>query len=65
MVTEVNILIYIIITLFCAKNKRLLGHFTGKWPLHWKHVSHFTGKCNFIENDIQANNPLHRKTQLH
>ena len=30
--------------------RRLLGHFIGKQPLHWKHAGHFTGKCNFTGN---------------
>ena len=43
----------------------MLGHFIGKSPLHLQQVGHFTGKSFYIENGIQAYNPLERKMQLH
>ena len=49
----------IIITKVRYRTRRyLLGQYTGKRPLHLKHVSHFTGKC---KNSIKAYNPLHKK----
>ena len=33
-------------------DRRLLGHFVGKEPLHLKQVAHFTGKRYFIGHGI-------------
>ena len=30
----------------------MLGHFTEKAPLHWKHINHFKGNPNIIGNDV-------------
>ena len=30
----------------------MLGHFTGKQPLHWKHAGHLTGKYNLAGNCV-------------